>query len=224
MENIQSLMMLIIIVVTLVESYKLCQTFDEDRLVRYILFIGYVMRIGYMLYTPCTVRQHDLRTLTIDDNGNAAYILTILNGHLPTSNEGQFYHPPLYYSLSAVVIWALRPILNSTETIDMINCARLISCIFSCATLYAVKSLCETLQIRKIIPLVLVAFLPHFYLMGGRVNNDAIALFFMTIILLFSIRWYKDQSIKNTVILALGFGLGMLSKMSVALLAVPTGF
>ncbi|PHV70181.1 hypothetical protein CS063_11935 [Sporanaerobium hydrogeniformans] len=221
--SVQGMMLFLIISVALMGGYNLCQKFDQDMLARYILFIGFVMRIGYMLYTPCTVRPHDLKALSIDSNGNAAYILTILNGHLPISNEGQFYHPPLYYVLSGMVISVLKPLLSLTNETDLIDCAKLVSCTFSCATLYCVPSLCAELKINKPIPLSLVAFLPNFYLMGGRVNNDALAVFFMTLVLLFSIRWSKNQSLKNTLILALSFGLGMMSKLSVGVFAIPTG-
>ncbi len=221
--SVQGLMLFLIISVALIGGYNLCQKFEVEVLVKYILFIGFIMRIGYMLYTPCTLRQHDLRGISIDSDGHAAYILNILDGHLPMSNEGQFYHPPLYHILSGIVIFVLKPILHLTNETDIMNCARLVSCFFSCITLYCVKSLCAELKINKLIPLSLVAFLPNFYLMGGRVNNDAMSVFFMTMILLFSIRWYKNQSIKNTVILALSFGLGMMSKVSVAVFAIPTG-
>ena len=221
--SVQGVMLFLIISAALMGGYNLCQKFDSEMLIRYILFIGFVMRIGYMLYTPCTVRFHDIKAISIDSDGNAAYILNILNGHLPISNEGQFYHPPLFYILSGIVIFVLKPILNLTNEMDIINCARLVSCFFSCTTLYCVKALCTELKVNKLIPLSLVAFLPGFYLMGGRVNNDAMAVFFMTMILLFSIRWYKNQSRTNTVILAISFGLGMMSKMSVAVFAIPTG-
>ena len=221
--SVQGVMLFLIISAALMGGYNLCQKFDSEMLVKYILFIGFVMRIGYMLYTPCTLRPHDLKAISIDSDGHAAYILNILYGHLPMSNEGQFYHPPLYHILSGIVIFLLKPILHLTNEIDIINCARLVSCFFSCITLYCVKSLCAELKTNKPIPLSLVAFLPNFYLMGGRVNNDAMAVFFMSMILLFSIRWYKNQSRKNTVILAISFGLGMMSKMSVAVFAIPTG-
>lgn len=222
-KDIRVFMILSLISVAFFGGYNLCQKYDTEKLVRYILFIGFVMRIGYMLFTPCTLRVHDLRALTIDSDGHAAYILNILDGHLPMSNEGQFYHPPLYYILSAVVSLMLKPLLHLTKEVDLINCARLVSCFFSCITLYCVEALCTELKIKKPIPIALVAFLPNFYLMGGRVNNDAMATFFMTMILLYSVRWYQDQNRKNTLILALSFGLGMMSKMSVAIFAVPTG-
>ena len=222
--SVQVIMVFLIISAALMGGYILCQKgFDTETLAGYVLFIGFVMRIGYMLYTPCTFRPHDLKAISIASDGHAAYILNILQGHLPMSNSGQFYHPPLYHILSGMVIYLLRGILHLTKEIDMINCARIVSCIFSCITLSCVKSLCTELKIKSFLPLCLAAFLPSFYLMGGRVNNDAIAVFFMTMILLFSIRWSKSQSIGNTVILALSFGLGMLSKISVAVLAVPTG-
>lgn len=224
-DSMQGIMVLLIISAALFGGYNLCQKeFDFETIVPYVLFLGFVMRIGYMLYTPCTLRVHDLKAISIDSDGNAAYILNILEGHLPETNGGQFYHPPLYYVLSAIVIFVLKPILNLTNETDLINCARIVSCFFSCTTLYCVQSLCTELKIKKLIPLSLVAFLPNFYFMGGRVNNDAMAVFFVTMILLYSIRWYKDQSVKNTVILALSFGLGMMSKISVALFAIPTGF
>ncbi|WP_352401144.1 glycosyltransferase family 39 protein [Anaerotignum sp.] len=216
-------MILLILSIACIGGYNLCQSFDHEQLASYILLIAFVMRIGYMLYTPCTLRPHDLKNISIDSDGHAAYILNILEGHLPTSNEGQFYHPPLYHILSALVILILKPILHLTSDMDVINCARVVSCIFSCITLYCVKSLCYQLKINNFIPLSMVGFLPNFYLMGGRVNNDAIALFFMTLIILFSIRWYQDQNTKNTVILALSFALGMISKLSVAILAISTG-
>ena len=185
--SVQGIMLFLIISAALMGGYNLCQKYDSKMLVKYILFIGFVMRIGYMLYTPCTIRAHDLKDISIDSDGHAAYILNILEGHLPMSNEGQFYHPPLYHILSGIVIFVLKPILHLTNEIDIINCARLVSCFFSCITLYCVKSLCAELKINKPIPLALVALLPNFYLMGGRVNNDAMAMFFMTLILLFSI-------------------------------------
>jgi len=213
---IQFSLFLFIVLSALTVGCSLHRQYDSEKLVAYILFIGFVVRIGYMLYTPCTTMGHDFE-------GHAAYIQNMLDGHLPESNEDQFYHPPLFYFLSAVVIFILKPILGLTNEIDIINCARLVSCFFSCMTLYCVKSLCTELKIKKPIPLALTAFLPNFFFMGARVNNDAIVVFFMTMILLYSIRWYKEQNRKNTVILALSFGLGMMSKMSVAVLAIPTG-
>ena len=70
-------------------------------LLKLILAAGYVIRLAYMLYTPVSVRQHDTynRALT----GHEAYAWIIYTtGKLPTTNDYQFYHPPLNAFVQAV--------------------------------------------------------------------------------------------------------------------------
>ncbi len=58
------------------------------------LLLGFILRVGYMLYTPAGTRQHDSYGKNFD--GHDAYAWTIFGtGKLPTTNEYQFYHPPL---------------------------------------------------------------------------------------------------------------------------------
>ena len=54
-------------------------------------------------------------------------------------------------------------------------------------------------------------------------NNDALVTFFMTWIILYTIRWFKNPGYANIVFLALGFGFGIFSKISCALFAAFTG-
>ena len=222
--SIQVIMLCLVMAALVSGGFYFCQKdFKSEVWVKYILFMGFVMRIGYMLYTPCTLRSHDLGKLSLQGNGHAAYILNILQGHLPYTNAGQFYHPPLFYALSAAVITVLKPVLKLSTEVEVVNCARIVSCFFSCATLCVVQRLCSQLKVKKLWPLVLTAFLPNFYLMAGRVNNDASVVFFMMVIMLYSLKWAEEQSVKNTVVLALSFGLGMMSKLSAAVFAIPTG-
>ena len=75
-----------------------------ESAIKKIVFMGMVMRIGYMLYTGCTVRSHDLGDLDINGYGHAAYILKLMEqGHLPETNQVQFYQQPFYYFISAAV-------------------------------------------------------------------------------------------------------------------------
>ena len=57
--------------------------------------------------------------------------------------------------------------------------------------------------------------------MSGVVNNDLLSVVCMIFTLLFTARWYKNQSIRNILKIALTFGLGMLSKLSAWMVAVP---
>ena len=59
--------------------------------------------------------------------------------------------------------------------------------------------------------------------MASWINNDALVFYFMTWIVLYTVRWYRKASWGNTWMLALGFGLGMMSKASCSLMAFFTG-
>lgn len=197
--------------------------YDQTVLLWIVIILGFVVRIGYALYTPCNVRSHDLYNITSDGCGHAAYILTLMDGRLPSSNQGQFYHPPLFHGLCAAVAAILKPILKLTSDFALVDCGRIVSCVFSCMSLLIVERICAFINADRLLPVTLVAFLPSCYLMGGRVNNDATVTFFMLMIVLYSIRWFSEQNWRSTIMLALSFGLGMLSKASAGVLALPTG-
>lgn len=68
---------------------------------------------------------------------------------------------------------------------------------------------------------VLIAFHPTFIVMGGSINNDMLVNTFMLGTLLWAVRWYKAPSCRTILPLAVCIGLGMSTKLSAALLAVP---
>ena len=68
-----------------------------DYVIWGIFALGFILRIGYCMYTPWYLRQHDVGTARITDTGHAAYILHLFNGQLPSSNTYQFYHPPFFH-------------------------------------------------------------------------------------------------------------------------------
>nr|WP_302598879.1 glycosyltransferase family 39 protein [uncultured Cellulosilyticum sp.] len=191
-----------------------------------IIWLGIVMRIGYMLYTPINVRSHDLGDISRDGFGHAAYIINLMEGHLPSTNYGQFYHPPLFHYLAAQVCKLVNIFLRSDNLERIVEASKVVSCFASCGMLILTKYISEELGLKEKGQLVagaFVAFLPNFYLLAGRVNNDALAIFFMFVIILYTIRWYKEPTYKNVMILALAFGLGMMTKISVGMMALYTG-
>lgn len=204
-------------------QYRIHKTMN---LMGMLLAVGCVMRVGYMLMTPVTVRNYDLYDVNIASHNHASYLLEILNGGLPSDNLGQYYNPPFYYILSSIVVRIVDVMTSMTSIEQAIAPAKIVSCIASCGVLWIAFHLLKELNVNlKAIPVVM-AFLacsPQFYLLGGRVNGDSLVTLFMTIILLYTIRWYQDSSVHNTVILALAYGLGMMTKISVASLAIVTG-
>lgn len=222
--GMQGLILMSLILMVII-SYK-DKELVYEHLLKLIIVVGIIMRVGYMLYTPTTIRTHDLGAIDINSNGHMAYILNILEGHLPTSNAYQFYHPPLFHYLAAKICKLVNIFLRRENISEIVEASKIVSCFASCSMIILTKRICEELELKekgKLIAVTMVCFIPNFYLLAGRVNNDALAIFFMFIIILYTIKWYHNPSYGNAIILALGFGLGMMSKISVGILAFYTG-
>lgn len=191
-----------------------------------ILALGVLMRVGYMLYTPAYVRGHDLGDISVDSDGHAAYILHLLQGEFPTNNSYQFYHPPLFHILSAIAVGCYKMLSGYTDPVQLLEAAKNVSCAASIVTLFYACKLCRQLRLSDratLIAVSLAAFVPNHYLLAGRVNNDSLAIMFMTAILYYTLRWYERQEWGTLVKLALCFGLGMMTKISVGVFAPVTG-
>ena len=191
-----------------------------------LIFAGCIMRIGYMLYTPCWLRSHDFGGIDISSDGKDGYLLRIIQkNRLPESNANQLYQQPFYYLISAFCSKIINFILNRNDSYSLVNAAKVVSCIASSFTLLLSEKLLEFFGISKkstLYALMLVAFSPVFYLTGGRVGEDALTTFFIVACLLFTLVWNKKPSWHNTVVLALLYGCGMMTKISVAIPAIFT--
>ncbi len=192
-----------------------------------IIIAGLIMRMGYMLYTPWTQRGHDMGSLDANGVGHGAYIVNnILQGHLPQTNEYQFYHPPFYYFVSAMVMKIAAMFKNITDYASLIKYAAAVSCSGACVTLVVIQKLLDALKIKRkhqIPAMAIASFFPNFILMGGRINNDAFATLFMISAVYFTVRWFYDTKTRDIIFLALSIGLGMMSKVSCGIVAIFTG-
>ena len=200
-----------------------CKRLSYKGLVSVILLAGLVMRIGFVLYKPSYTAYHDLGEITtVGYYGHASYILKIFEtGALPLENKGQYYHPPLFHILAACAMKVTGKVLRIT-----FESAKIISCTATCFTFLTARKILKELELGKtafVTALSICAFLPIHYMLGGWVNNDALVTFFMTWIILYTIRWFKNPGYANIVFLALGFGFGIFSKISCALFAAFTG-
>ncbi len=211
----ENLMQVSIIGVVLYFLYK--KKTDINSIIRLIIIAGIIMRIGYMLYTPYTVRAHDI-------DGHIAYIGWLYNGSLPDNNGFLFYHPPFFHFLGSVLgrfIGSLKYDGN-----NIYEAAKIVSCFASCAMLIVTSEIARALELGKkteLTAVLITAFLPNFYLLAGRVNNDSLSVMFMYFTLLYTVKWYKKPCFKYAVIIALSIGFGMMTKMSVGTLAFFTG-
>lgn len=221
-----SMQLLIIFGFIVVGAVGYNKKIEIKHLIYLVIWIGMVMRIGYMLYTPIDVRAHDLGEMSIEGNGHFAYIAQILEGKLPTTNQYQFYHPPFFHFLAAITSKFINYILRKEDLKEIIEAAKMVSCFASCGMLMMTVSICEEFHLSekgKLGAVSFIAFLPNFYLLAGRINNDALAIFFIFVIVLYTARWYQEATYKNSILLALAFGFGMMTKISVGIMALYTG-
>lgn len=198
---------------------------DTKTALRAVIFVGFVMRISYMLYTPCDVRSHDLWGISADSRGHAGYILWIIkNGTLPQSNEVQFYQQPFFYIVGSAVSRLVNVAASVSYDFYYVDAAKIVSCAASCMILIIANEVCEQFRLsdsEKLAAMLIAAFHPEFFL-GIRLTPDMLSTFFMTLALLFTFKWRERSSWKNTLILAVVYGLGVMTKISVAVPALFT--
>lgn len=218
------------------------------RAVILLLIIGYILRVGYMLYTPATVGQHDTYTPNFD--GHEAYAFTIFEtGALPSSNVYQFYHPPLNAAVQAAFMHFTESLLGGLSKlypqgdaflsiftygkpgyIDETRWFLYSSCQIL-AVLYSFIACVVSLKILKLFEfpastrVLLAAFLilfPRGIQFSGTLNNDALAFTLAVCALYFALKWQKQGKKWIDILLcALFVGLGMSAKISMATVCLP---
>jgi hypothetical protein len=189
-----------------------------------LLLAGVVLRFGVMLTTPFFVHGHDVGDY--GGYGHLDYIVRLFdNGRLPATNLGQLYHPPLAHAAAAAVARLFSLITGAADRNAIFEAARLAPCFFSCASMLVSLRLFEALGLSKkatLLALTAVAFHPTFFLLAPSINNDMAMVFFFLTAVLYTVRWYKDPTYKNILLLALSIGAAMSSKFSGALVAFFT--
>lgn len=201
-------------------------TLTEQNKVLLILLYGLVMRIGYMMYTGCDVRSHDVGDITVNGYGHAAYLLKLIeNGSLPESNQIQLYQQPFFYLAGSLVSRMVNGLLRENSEYYLVDAAKIVSCFASCMTLLLAERVCKQLALKEkghVAAMGLIAFLPDLWLTGGRVNCDACNTFFFLLAFYYTYQWYQKPSWKNILSLAFTYGFGMMNKVSLGVMAAFT--
>lgn len=193
-----------------------------------IAAIGFIWRFMYILITPITVRQHDVNTFG-GEAGHAAYIEYLLNyRHLPdfdVTTRWQFYHPPLYHTISACWLGFLSAIGvdygSACESIQILTLFYSVCCMIIG---YKILKYFKLNGKALLISFAVFALHPTFIIFSGSINNDVLSVAFLLGAILNTLYWYRDSTVKNIVKIALCIGLGMMTKMSVALIAPAVAF
>ncbi|MGN0482908.1 MAG: ArnT family glycosyltransferase [Lachnospiraceae bacterium] len=195
----------------------------QEILIASLFAIGFVLRFAYVLETDISVRQNDVGYLG-DEEGHLGYIMYLLqNHHLPDfdpTSRWQFYHPPLHHSIGA--IWMKFCMSFGLEDYVPYEALQALPLFYSCVIMIlSYKILCH-LKLKgkaRVIPFALISFFPYLIILAGALNNDALSICFIMGAIYCTMVWYRNQTVWNIIKTALCIGLGMMTKLSVGLIA-----
>ena len=214
-----------------------------------LLFCGILLRVGYMLYTAANARQQD--TYSKNFNGHEAYAWTLFKtGKLPTTNDYQFYHPPLNALIQAGFMKFMQGLSEGLSAIfglenyfpsafnysmpsyiaDETRWFLYSSCQILCVTYSVVTAvvLVKTVWLfdfskrTKILLSAFVIFYPRQIQFAGMLNNDGISYMLAVIAMYQALKWQKEgRAFWRILVCALCVGLGMMAKLSSATVCLP---
>lgn len=208
----------------------------SEVLIFIIILASFVIRLGYVLYTEGVARQYD----TWGDVGHFGYAKTLFEtGKMPTTNDYQFYHPPLNALIQSQFMKIFEDIfsfVNSHMRWLTFNKGLELSpesYYSACQTLSVTYITMITVICAKIIRRLkiggrggviancFIALFPRLVQFSGQLNNDVICLLFSILSLYLSIKFCQNQSWVNIIFLAVSIGLAMMSKLNGALICLP---
>lgn len=164
------------------------------------------------------------------DKGDMAHTHINYIMHLYTYNSlpktdkiiGQFYHPPLHHFILAT--WLKITDLFSNVSSAKLESMQYVTVSYSVIILIALYKILKELDVEekyRIIPMLLFGFYPLYIYLSGSINNDELVSMFCILSFLYLLKWEKNQSYKNAIMVALTIGLGLMTKTSAILMLLP---
>lgn len=200
--------------------------FSIDTVIAAIFILAYFFRLFYVLYTGYGTRQHDLYLK--GEKGHFYYVKYIYeNFSLPKENimTSQMYHPPFHHIVCAAALrfWSLFGV----DYIVAYEGLQILTLTESMITLYVCYRILKEVGLKKeglkntglIASLCVLAVHPTFILLSGSLNNDNLSVMFAMCSIYFAIKWHKNKTLRNIIAIALSIGLGMMTKLSVWMVA-----
>lgn len=184
-----------------------------------IFLLALIIRMIFIIKYPLSKAQHDVN----GKNGHFSYIQTIfIQNRLPSTNQYQYYQPPLHHFISAMWLKVFSKLIRSYTT--LIESLQFVPLIYSMLLLIVINKILKELKIKdkyKNLILVIMAFHPTFTILSGSINNDMLSILLIFCTLYELIKWYKKSDMVNTIILAIVTGLAVMAKTSGAIVSLP---
>ena len=208
---------------------RIFSRFSIDQLCFIVLALSICFKLIYAVRVPYNISPHDLN-LTSDwtniPDGHLGYIQYIyqyrqLTDFSPVEYPSQYYHPPLFYIMSAVIMSVFDPIKNNnlTASFEAIQ-------FFNMLTASVIPVVCyfifKELKIKGqglLWATLMVSFSPALYHIGAAINSDCLMSFFLSLVVLNAVKWANSPRMTTIAKMGLFLALSMLSKTSGVLIA-----
>lgn len=196
-----------------------------------ILLLGILFRLLYAAQVNYFYSPHDMGKLTDDisnvSHGHLGYMQYLFETKsFPDEYKGQFYHPPLFHIIGAVILG----VFCEPAEIDRYRVAfenlQMLNVIFASIAIYYGYRILKKLgnmDWNLVFGTAFLSFCPAFYIIGGELNNDCLMTMLMVMSVYYTLCWLGEPVTKNIVKIALCIGLGMFTKSNMALIAIPIG-
>lgn len=198
----------------------------KENIITYaILLLGVVARMVACVLASPTINQHDV----LKRFGHYDYAVYIFNyWKLPMANTYEFAQPPINAIMQAIVMKIFDPFVGHTSNnyIDLYATTKILSLVYSSITLIIIYKILKEFDLKSIIKnliLAVMSFYPGILFMSTQYSNDNISYMFFYLTILLAIRWAKCKKMSMIILLALSIGIGMLTKISVGLVAFIIG-
>lgn len=180
---------------------------SKDKVLIIIFFLGIIIRVFYLSYTPYDTRTHDVV------GGHLDYIKYLIEHKaVPSSTDcWECFQPPTYYVVSSVIYW----LAESAGANNPYFYLQLLSLFFFLIFLFFGIKIISALNIERNttrIATLLIVFWPSGIIHSVRIGNDALLYLFYAIGFYCLIKWTQKEN-KKWFYLSLLFGvLSILAK------------
>lgn len=189
-----------------------------------ITTIAVLARFIAFLFANPSAYQHDL----LIEGGHFDYAMYIFNNwHLADNNYYEFAQPPLNAAVQAIFMKFISIFKNyGDNNLALYANCKVLSLIYSLIILYLFYKIIKEFDLSKTLFTLfygIVALYPGLILMTTQYSNDLLSYVFFYLSIYLCIRWAKLPKFSTIILLALSIGFGMLTKISVGLVAFIVG-
>lgn len=183
----------------------------------FIIATSFFIHLFYVQKTNIDFLQHDL-------SGIIAYMTNISENGFAWKSFNPWYmyytfHQPLSFLIAQYIyLFGIKLWISSMVAFEGIQ---YISLFYTTALSILFAKILYILKFRGILYyglLTLFTFNPTLTLFSGYISNDVAVLFWILFTIYYVLYWYKTSKLKYISIAGMGFGLGVLSKLSILIL------